>query len=196
MFSVIIGGFGTVASASLKRQVAFLSVYSSGMLYLFLSQVSVYSLMFMIYYILISNVFLFMYVFLLTKVRLKTTWDLKTFKDAFPGSAYSLTIFLIGILGLPPLVGFLPKYLFLSSLGTQLQYLYIFVFLASTVLIVYAAANLFKEMFFDLLVTKHPWLIRVKYRHIGEWNSIFIIVVFVTMLFSVIALSSLLLTGF
>lgn len=101
--------------------------------------------------------------------------------------------FLIGILGLPPLIGFLPKYLFLFSFGLHSQYLYLFIFLLATALVVFAIVNLFKEIFFELSVPKRLWLTRIKFRHFGWWNSVFLACAIVFLIFFVVGVLSFLL---
>lgn len=76
LFSVIVGGLGIIENVSLKRQIAFLSVYSSGIVYLFLAYLTSHSIAFAVYYIVISNLFLFMYIYLISVI--KDEFSLKT----------------------------------------------------------------------------------------------------------------------
>lgn len=201
LVSVLIGGLGILHSFLIRHQVAFLSIYSSGILYLFFAYLDKYTLDLLIFYFLTSNLLLFSYIFLIGLVaqsysQLKTLWDFKTLIHAFPGLPFFFVIVLIGMLGLPPLVGFLPKYLFLHTLSLHLQYFYIIIFLFSTALVIFVVVDLFKEMFFQLPGSSEVWsVVRLRNRQLGLWNSLLLSVIVVLVFYLAIILSGMFLVG-
>ena len=150
-----------VMVVNIKRQVGLFSVYSSGIVFLFLGNAFIFSWSFSFFYLFISNLFLFLYIYCLILIRdlitghliLKNVFNFSIFCKKAPFIAFCITLVFISLLGLPPLVGFFPKFFFLYCLANNMLIVYILFFLISTFLVIFSFVYLLKEMFFSILST-------------------------------------------
>nr|AKT93874.1 NADH dehydrogenase subunit 2 [Balamuthia mandrillaris] len=156
LLSLVFGSVQLLNQLSLRRQIAFFSVYSSGLVYIFLGNFTSEIWSFSLYYLFISNLFLLVFIMCLFVLRCPITQQplVRNFYDFIfvfrnhKVMSFFFVFFLVSLLGLPPLVGFFPKFFFLYSLASHLRFVYISIFLLSTMLLLCPFVYIFKEMFF------------------------------------------------
>ncbi len=151
--SVLFGAIGIVDQVSLKRFLAFSSVFNIGFLLVSASHISEQALTYIFLYC-FSNFIIFSILIYITSFYLKSTAyivDLKFLRgNLYLGLPFIFVIFTLS--GLPPFPGFFIKYSVLASIyqfNNEL-FFYIFVIVLLNTLASFAYLTLLKIIFFDV----------------------------------------------
>nr|AAD51564.1 NADH dehydrogenase subunit II [Ophisaurus attenuatus] len=115
LLSVIIGGFGGLNQTQLRKIIAFSSISHLGWMATIITKSNKLALLNLIMYILISTPMMLS----LLLASTKTTQDLTTMWMTSPMLTPLTMMTLLSLGGLPPLSGFMPKWLTLEELLTQ-----------------------------------------------------------------------------
>nr|AAD51546.1 NADH dehydrogenase subunit II [Elgaria paucicarinata] len=113
--SVVIGGLGGLNQTQLRKIIAFSSIAHLGWMATIITKSNKLALLNLTLYILISTPLMLSLIF----TSMKTTQDLTTSWTTSPMLASLTMMTLLSLGGLPPLTGFLPKWLTLEELLTQ-----------------------------------------------------------------------------
>nr|QOV08568.1 NADH dehydrogenase subunit 2 [Lygodactylus bradfieldi] len=113
--SALIGGWMGLNQTQLRKLLAFSSIAHMGWLMVALTlNPKLATMTFTLYIFMTTAAFL-----TLTPMAMKTTPDLSTANTSYPALATTLMLSVLSLGGLPPLTGFLPKWLILSELVLQ-----------------------------------------------------------------------------
>nr|AQZ21950.1 NADH dehydrogenase subunit 2 [Elgaria multicarinata]AQZ21951.1 NADH dehydrogenase subunit 2 [Elgaria multicarinata]AQZ21954.1 NADH dehydrogenase subunit 2 [Elgaria multicarinata] len=113
--SVVIGGLGGLNQTQLRKIIAFSSIAHLGWMATIITKSNKLALLNLTLYILISTPLMLSLIF----TSMKTTQDLTTSWTTSPMLSSLTMMTLLSLGGLPPLTGFLPKWLTLEELLTQ-----------------------------------------------------------------------------
>nr|AAD51540.1 NADH dehydrogenase subunit II [Elgaria coerulea] len=113
--SVLIGGLGGLNQTQLRKIIAFSSIAHLGWMATIITKSNKLALLNLTMYILISTPLMLSLIF----TSMKTTQDLTTTWTTSPLLTTLMMMTLLSLGGLPPLTGFLPKWLTLEELLTQ-----------------------------------------------------------------------------
>nr|AQZ21947.1 NADH dehydrogenase subunit 2 [Elgaria multicarinata] len=113
--SVVIGGLGGLNQTQLRKIIAFSSIAHLGWMATIITKSNKLALLNLALYILISTPLMLSLIF----TSMKTTQDLTTSWTTSPMLSSLTMMTLLSLGGLPPLTGFLPKWLTLEELLTQ-----------------------------------------------------------------------------
>nr|AGN11697.1 NADH dehydrogenase subunit II [Anguis veronensis]AGN11698.1 NADH dehydrogenase subunit II [Anguis veronensis] len=146
--SVIVGGLGGLNQTQLRKIIAFSSIAHLGWMATIITKSNKLALLNLTMYILISTPMMLSLIFSSTK----TTQDLTTTWTTSPMLAPLTMMTLLSLGGLPPLSGFMPKWLTLEELLTQNMALLATVLAMSTLLSLF----FYLRLSYSLSVTMSP----------------------------------------
>lgn len=153
-FTIIIGTFGAIYQTRLKRLLAYSTISHVGFALLGVSTLSVSgfdsSIFYVVTYSLTNMVIFFILIGSYSKnsFHLETIDDLKNLSNSSPISAFSLSILLLSLAGVPPLAGFFSKYFILMSLIDSSSYTLAVIAVLLSVVSAYYYLRLIKFIFF------------------------------------------------
>jgi NADH-quinone oxidoreductase subunit N len=157
LLSTIGSAYLILSETKIIRQLALLSVYSGGILLLFLSSNHLFSWGFAFFYLCLSNFFMLMFFCVLSLLKDYTgslsSLNYLSFSGLLKNSkilSFSIVLLVVSLLGLPPLVGFFPKVFLLYTLASQFLLAYVLFFLISTLFIIFSLIYVLKQIFFSI----------------------------------------------
>jgi proton-translocating NADH-quinone oxidoreductase chain N len=173
LFSLLIGSFGAVAQTRVKRLLVYSSIGHMGYLLMGVASGTVEGLQSVLLYLCIYSVItvnIFAIVLSLrdqqTGQNIKYIEDMSMLSKSHPLLAFSLTLTLFSMAGIPPLAGFCSKfYLFFAALSSSLYFLAVFG-IFSSMLSCFYYLRVIKTMYFDQ--SKQPFK-NVQMDHEKSW---------------------------
>ena len=104
---------------------------------------------YMVYLLSLLGIYTVLYAFKSKGEYLTSLTDLTGLSRSVPYAAALFLIFLVSLLGMPPMLGFLGKLSIINYLIVGRSYVFISVVLISTLLMAYAFLNIVKTIYFD-----------------------------------------------
>lgn len=154
MTSIVIGVAGANSESNLRRIFAYVALFNMGIVLAVLAAFDAGSIhssfVYLLSYMLaMSGVYTVFYGLKSKGEYLETLHDVSGLAAAKPMLAAAMLVFLISMLGLPPLFGFLGLVTVLNDLAARHAYWVVIVILAAKLLMAYAYLKVIKTLYFD-----------------------------------------------
>lgn len=154
ILSIILGAIGTNGENNLKKMFSYVILYNLGVVLLCASDFNAKGIFtgfvcYMVYLLSLLGIYTVLYAFKSKGEYLTSLTDLTGLSRSVPYAAALFLIFLVSLLGMPPMLGFLGKLSIINYLIVGRSYVFISVVLISTLLMAYAFLNIVKTIYFD-----------------------------------------------
>ncbi len=152
--SVFIGAVGTNSENNLRRMFAYVSLCNWGMVLICISWLNDNGLLcgfisMLVYLLAQFGIYTVFYAFKSKGEYLTEQSELSGVSEVRPYISAALLIFMVSLLGIPPMLGFLGKLSVINYLIIQGSYAFIGLILTALLLLAYAFLNVIKTVYFD-----------------------------------------------
>ena len=154
VLSVLLGAVGANGENNLKKMFSYVTLYNLGAVLLCIADFNAKGIftgfVCLIVYLLASfGIYTVFYSFKRKGEYLTEISSLSGMSNIIPYASASFLIFLVSLLGTPPMLGFLGKLSIINYLIVQGSYVFISLLLMATLLMAYAFLNIIKTIYFD-----------------------------------------------
>lgn len=155
MLSVIFGVIGANSETNLRRLFAYVSLYNLGIVLICVSYLNDNGLLssfvcLLVYLLALFGIYTAFYAFKSKGEYLVELKDIAGISTVRPYISAAMLIFMVSLLGTPPMLGFLGKLSVINYLIIQDSYAFIGLILTALLLLAYAFLNVIKTVYFDL----------------------------------------------
>lgn len=152
--SVILGVVGANSETNLRRLFAYVSLYNFGMVLICMSYLNDNGLLsgficLLVYLLALFGIYTAFYAFKSKGEYLVELKDISGISSVRPYISAAMLIFMVSMLGTPPMLGFLGKLSVINYLIIQGSYAFIGLILTALLLLAYAFLNVIKTIYFD-----------------------------------------------
>ncbi len=159
LMSVFIGVAGANSEGGLRRLFSYVALFNMGIVLVSLSvltEENIYaSFVYLLAYLLaMAGIYTVFFAFKSKGIYLKGLKDIAGAAETKPVSAAAMLVFLISMLGLPPMIGFLGLLSVLNTMAEQRHYWLILALLCGKLLMAYIYFRLIKIIYFDRRTTQ------------------------------------------
>jgi len=152
--SMFLGAVGANSVTNLRRLFAYVSLYNLGVAVVCISWLNDNGLLsgfisLLVYLLSLFGIYTVFYAFKSKGDYLTDMKDLAGISEVRPYISAALLIFMISLLGTPPMLGFLGKLSVINYLIIQGSYVFIGLILTALLLLAYAFLNVIKTVYFD-----------------------------------------------
>ena len=158
-----------------NRILAFLSIYSSGIVLMMLSLDYTISM----FYLFVSNLFMILLIILVSYLQMENIFLFERLFRNKPMESFCILLCIVSILGIPPFIVFFLKLFLLNFLWQYNYFLIVFIFLLFTLIFFFIFSNIIKRIFFDIVSIR----IYIDYFILSN-NFFFYILIFMLLFFS------------
>ena len=154
VLSVIFGAVGANSENNLKKLFAYVSLYNLGAVLLCLADFNAKGIFtgfvcLIVYILALLGIYTVLYAFKRKGDYVAEIGNLSGSSTVLPYASASFLIFLVSLLGTPPMLGFLGKLSIINYLIVQGSYAFIGIILMATLLLAYAFLKIIKTIYFD-----------------------------------------------
>ncbi len=154
VLSVILGAVGANSENNLKKLFAYVSLYNLGAVLLCLADFNAKGIFtgfvcLIVYILALLGIYTVLYAFKRKGDYVAEIGNLSGSSTVLPYASASFLIFLVSLLGTPPMLGFLGKLSIINYLIVQGSYAFIGIILMATLLLAYAFLKIIKTIYFD-----------------------------------------------
>ena len=152
--SVILGAVGANSETNLRKLFAYVALFNLGIVLMCVSELNDNGLLsgfvcLLVWLLAQFGVYTVFYAFKRKGDYLTETADLAGLAEVRPYIAAAMLIFMVSLLGTPPMLGFLGKLSAINYLIIEGSYAFIGLILAALLLLAYAFLNVIKTIYFD-----------------------------------------------
>lgn len=154
ILSIILGAIGANGENNLKKLFSYVTLYNLGVVLLCISDFNAKGIFtgfvcLIVYLLALFGIYTVFYAFKRKGEYLTEISSLSGISGVIPYASASFLIFLVSLLGTPPMLGFLGKLSIINYLIVQGSYGFISILIGATLLMAYAFLNIIKTIYFD-----------------------------------------------
>lgn len=154
VLSIILGAIGTNGENNLKKIFSYVTLYNLGAVLLCISDFNAKGIFtgfvcLIVYLLALLGIYTVFYAFKRKGEYLTEVSALSGISNVIPYASSAFLIFLVSLLGTPPMLGFLGKLSIMNYLIFQGSYVFISILLMATLLMAYAFLNIIKTIYFN-----------------------------------------------
>ncbi len=154
ILSVILGAVGVNGESNLRKMFSYVSLYNLGAILLCFADFKAKGIFtgfvcLIVYILALLGVYTVFYAFKRKGEYLTDITSLSGVSNIVPYASASFLIFMVSLLGTPPMLGFLGKLSLINYLIVQGNYAFMGILLMATLLMAYAFLNVIKTIYFD-----------------------------------------------
>lgn len=154
VMSIVVGAIGANGEKNLRKMFAYVALFNMGLVLAAMSDFSLYGISsgliyLLIYMLAMTGIYAAFYGFKSKGEYVYMLKDIAGISESKPFIAAAILIFMISMLGFPPLLGFLGLVAVVNDLMVQHSYWLIVVVMAGLLMMAYAYLNVIKTIYFD-----------------------------------------------
>ena len=154
ILSIILGAVGANGENNLKKIFSYVTLYNLGVVLFCIADFNAKGIFtgfvcFIVYLLALFGIYTVFYAFKRKGEYLSEVSALSGISEVIPYASALLLIFMVSLLGTPPMLGFLGKLSIMNYLIFQGNYVFISILLIATFLMAYAFLNIIKTIYFN-----------------------------------------------